>query len=410
MHRALFARLPVALSMVLFVASIAIATGPARADAGFRKWISDFESVAVSQGINRSVYRAAFAGVDEPDPDVVRKARFQPEFQDKVWEYLDNRVNEESIAKGQMMRKQWASWLDRIEKRFGVDRDILLAIWSMESNYGAILERDDVMKSVPRSLATLAYMDSRRAKFARQQLIAALKIVQAGHVTPSALTGSWAGAMGHTQFIPTSYQAFAVDMDGDGHPNIWTSVPDALASAASLLHKNGWQSGKTWGYEVFVPSTSTAAKLERANKTIAEWANLGFKRANGKAFPFPSDRANLVMPAGPSGPAFLMTKNFFVLKRYNNADKYALAVGHLADQIGGYGPLYADWPRGYKPLSVGERYELQERLSAQGHYEGKIDGKIGSGSKAAIMAYQRQNGLAADGNASKALLDALRGE
>nr|WP_245319129.1 lytic murein transglycosylase [Consotaella salsifontis] len=392
-------------------AVIAVApTRPAFADAAFRRWINDFQSVAANQGVNPSVYKAAFAGVSDPDPDVIAKARFQPEFQDTVWDYLDNRVNEESIAKGQAMRREWKPWLDRIERAYGVDRDILLAIWSMESNYGRILKRDDVMKSIPRSLATLAYADRKRSKFARQQLVAALKIVQAGHVAPSGLTGSWAGAMGHTQFIPTSYRAFAVDMDGDGHPNIWTSVPDALASAANLLKKNGWQTGRTWGYEVFVPSEATAAKYRRANKTIGEWAKLGFRRANGRDFPFASDRANLVLPAGPGGPAFLMTKNFFVLKRYNNADKYALAVGHLADQIGGYGPLFAEWPRGYTPLSVKERYELQKRLSQSGHYDGKIDGKIGSGSKAAIFAYQREEGMAADGNASKALLESLRGD
>lgn len=375
------------------------------ADAGFRKWISDFEATAVKAGVSRQVYRAAFAGVDEPDPVVIEKARFQPEFRDTVWDYIDNRVNEEAVAEGQAQRARLAPWLDRIEKRFGVDRDILLAIWSMETNYGKILSREDVVKPLPRSLATLAYLDKRRAKFARSQLIAALKIVQRGDVSMNGLTGSWAGAMGHTQFIPTSYLAYAADMDGDGHANIWTSEPDALATAANLLRKNGWQTGKTWGYEVVAPAKLSSIK---GSKTIAEWAKLGVRRVSGREFPSGSERANLMVPAGPGGPAFLMTKNFFVIKAYNNADKYALGVGHLADQISGYGPLVNDWPRGYTPLSMVERAELQEHLSRHGLYDGKIDGKIGSGSKGAIMSYQRQVGVDADGNASKALLDIMR--
>ncbi len=399
--KARFARLAAA---TLVLASLS--TGPAFADQGFRNWIVGFEKTAVANGISRRVYERVFDGVSTPDPDVLQKARFQPEFQDKIWDYLDNRVNEESIAEGRRMLVQYKSWLDRIEQRFGVDRHILLAIWSMESNYGRILERQDVMKSVPRALATLAYLDPKRAKFARQQLLAALKIVQDGHVTPEGLTGSWAGAMGHTQFIPTSYQAYAVDMDGNGHPDIWRSVPDALATAANLLRKNGWQNGKSWGYEVVAPAGST--KMERAGKTLSQWQGLGFKRVSGRAFPVPGDRANLLMPAGANGPAFLMTKNFFVIKRYNNADKYALAVGHLADRIAGYGAFAQPWPRGYVPLNMEERYEVQQRLTQHGLYDGKIDGKIGEGSKSAITAYQRRAGMEEDGNASKALLELLR--
>lgn len=393
-------------ALVAVVVSIFLAA-PAFADAGFQRWIQNFESVAAKNGVSRNVYRAAFAGVTSPDPDVLEKARYQPEFKDTVWDYVDNRVNDEQVAKGQAMRAKYDSWLDRIEKRFGVDRDILLAIWSMETNYGQILTRNDVMKSLPRSLATLAYLDKRRGKFARQQLIAALKIAQAGQVAPDKLISSWAGAMGHTQFIPTSYLAYAADIDGDGRANIWESVPDALATAANLLRKNGWQPGKTWGYEVVVPDRYRG-KLERDNRSLGEWQSLGFRRPNGKGFPSPSDNANLVRLAGDNGPAFLMTKNFFVLKSYNNADKYALAVGMLGDRIGGYGGLYRDWPRGYTPLSSQERYELQKHLASRGLYDGKIDGKIGSGSKSAIMSLQGRAGMAQDGNASKALLEFLR--
>jgi membrane-bound lytic murein transglycosylase B len=261
------------------------------------------------------------------------------------------------------------------------------------------------MRNVVRSLATLAYADKRRAKFARTQLIAALKILQSGDIDESHLTGSWAGAMGHTQFIPTSYQAYAVDMDGNGHRDIWNSVPDALATAANLLKKNGWQTGKTWGYEVALPA---GRKFPNGSMSLAQWEGLGIQRANGKAFRNAGDKAELKVPDGRAGPAFLMTKNFFVLKRYNNADKYALAVGLLADQIAGYGELAQDWNRPFTKLSFVEKQELQERLSAHGYYDGKFDGKIGEGSRNAIKAFQAQLGLAADGHPSKEVLQYLR--
>ena len=397
------ARLIRAGSALFAVALTACVTTPTLADTGFVNWINSFENVAAKSGVSHSVYRAAFNGITEPDPEVLEKARYQPEFQAKVWDYLDNRVNEEQVTKGRQMRAQYKSVLDRIEQRYGVDRDILLAIWSMETNYGQILTRTDVMRNLPRSLATLAYLDKSRAKFARTQLIAALKIVQKGDIKPNELISSWAGAMGHTQFIPTSYLAYGVDMDGDGHANIWESVPDALATAANLLHKNGWQTGRTWGYEVVAPGKSASGR-----RSLAQWQSLGFKRPSGAGFAHAGDAANLLQPAGSAGPAFLMTKNFYVLKNYNNADKYALAVGLLADQIGGYAGLYQDWPRGYKPLSMSERYELQKHLASRGLYDGKIDGKIGSGSTSAIMSLQGKAGMAQDGNASKALLDFLR--
>ena len=390
-------------SALFAIALTACLTTPSLADSGFVNWINSFENVAAKSGVSRNVYQAAFAGITEPDPEVLEKARYQPEFQAKVWDYLDNRVNEEQVAKGRQMRAQYKSVLDRIEQRYGVDRDILLAIWSMETNYGQILTRTDVMRNLPRSLATLAYLDKSRAKFARTQLIAALKIVQKGDIKPNELISSWAGAMGHTQFIPTSYLAYGVDMDGDGHANIWESVPDALATAANLLRKNGWQTGRTWGYEVLAPGKSSSGR-----RSLAQWQGLGFKRPSGAGFAHAGDAANLLQPAGSAGPAFLMTKNFYVLKNYNNADKYALAVGLLADQIGGYAGLYQDWPRGYKPLSMAERYELQKHLASRGLYDGKIDGKIGSGSTSAIMSLQGKAGLAQDGNASQALLNFLR--
>lgn len=377
----------------------------ASADAKFQAWIADFRATAMASGISAATYKRAFAGVTEIDPEVLEKAKFQPEFTAPVWDYIDNRVNENSVATGREMAKKYSRWLGAIEKSFGVDRNILLAIWSMETNYGEIMKRDDVMRDAVRSLATLAYADPRRGKFGRTQLIAAMKILQSGDIDRSHLTGSWAGALGHTQFIPTSYIAYAVDMDGNGKRDIWNSVPDALATAANLLRKNGWQSGQTWGYEVVLPA---GRKFPAGSKSIAEWQKLGVVRANGKAFPNGSVKATLKVPDGRQGPSFLMTKNFFVLKNYNNADKYALGVGLLADQIAGSNGLRQDWNRPFTPITMKEREELQHHLTELGYYDGKVDGKIGSGSRNAIQAFQTRMGLDPDGHPSKEVLTILR--
>jgi membrane-bound lytic murein transglycosylase B len=378
---------------------------PAQADQGFHHWVASFRSVALSHGVSRSTFDRAFRNVTEPDPDVLEKSRSQPEFNAPAWNYFDNRVQEESVADGQAMARKWRPWLDRIEKRFGVSRYVLLAIWSMESNYGETLKNDKIMRNVVRSLATLGYGSRRYSSFARKQLIAALKILQRGDIDERHLTGSWAGAMGQTQFIPTSYEIYAVDMDGDGRRDIWDSIPDALATTANLLARNGWQADKTWGYEVKLPA---GRKFPSGFESLDRWAALGVTRATGKDFPRGHDRAALKLPDGRDGPVFLMLKNFYVIKKYNNADRYALAVGLLADQIAGYGGLVQDWDRPFVKLSFDERRELQKRLLALGYYDGKIDGRIGDGSRSAIKAFQAQAGLAQDGNPSQKVLTSLR--
>jgi len=385
--------------------ALLLSASPASADAAFQRWIAGFRSTAMQSGISGATFDRAFRNVRDVDAEVLQKARYQPEFTAPVWDYFDNRVHEQSVATGRAMARKWKPWLDRIEARFGVDRYVLLAIWSMESNYGEILKNDQVMRNVVRSLATLAYADERRAKFARTQLISALKILQSGDIDESHLMGSWAGAMGHTQFIPTSYQRYAVDMDGNGKRDIWNSVPDALATAANLLHKNGWQTGRTWGYEVTLPE---GRKFPGGSLSLAKWQSLGVVRARGKPFRDGSELAELKVPDGRAGPAFLMTKNFSVLKRYNNADKYALAVGLLADEIAGYGGLVRDWNRPFTKLTFEEKQELQQRLSAYGYYNGKFDGKIGESSRAAIMAFQARAGMQQDGHPSMEVLSLLR--
>lgn len=387
------------------VLALSLTVSPSHADAGFQNWIRDFRGTAINNGVSSKIYDAAFANVKTPDPEVLQKARFQPEFKDEAWQYIDSRVNERTVANGQEMARKYKSLLDQIERNTGVSRYIVLAIWSMESSYGEALKDPDRLHYVPRALATLAYADKRRAKFARGQLISALKIAQRGDVSLNGLMGSWAGAMGHTQFIPTSYTAFALDGDGDGRKDIWNSIPDALYTAANLLRKNGWQSGQTWGYEVTLPE---GRKFPGGKLSLAQWEKIGLRRPNGKAFPDPARAAELKVLQGRDGPAFLMVKNFFVIKRYNNADKYALGVGLLADQIAGWGEPSKDWKRPYTRISVAEAEELQARLQRAGFYDGEVDGKPGPQTRNAIKSFQAQFGLAQDGYPSMEVLKVLR--
>lgn len=381
------------------------------ADAGFIKWIDDFFSVASSEGVHRSTYDNAFEGIVEPDGKVIKKAHYQPEFKTKIWDYVDARVNSLSIAEGKRLDRYYSGTLESVEKRFGVARSVILAIWSMESNYGAILERPEKLHYVPRALATLGYKDKKRQKFAKNQLIASLKILQAGDVEKGNLTGSWAGAMGHTQFIPTSYLAYGVDMDGNGRRDIWSSIPDALATAANLLDKNGWRSGKTWGYEVVLPSENKKIlKYKDQTKLLSEWQKLGFHRPGRKAYPRPGEKAVLKVFAGENGPGFLMMKNFYVLKRYNNANAYALAVGLLADRIAGFDGLVQSWPKPAGSLSFDEKMELQTLLKKRGFYSGNIDGFLGGGSRSAIKLFQQKQAVDVDGAPSIELLNVLRAQ
>jgi len=384
-----------------------LVSGSGRADPGFDRWVQDFWPVARSEGIERSTYEAAFAGIT-PDPAVLEKARFQPEFVKPMWDYVASAASEKRVATGRRMLAEWRPVLDRIEAAYGVDRHILVAIWGMESSYGEVLGDPKVVKSVVRSLATLAYSDPRRARFARQQLIAALQIVERGDISLAGLTGSWAGAMGHTQFIPTTYLAYAVDFDGDGRQSVWNPT-DALASAGNYLQKSGWVSGKSWGYEVVLPADFDYGLADaEATRTLAEWERMGVRRPRGEGYPRPDDKATLLAPAGAGGPAFLLLRNHFVIKRYNNATAYALGVGHLADRLRGSDGFAQAWPTAERPLTPGESAELQGHLARFGLYEGAIDGKLGPRSRAAIRAFQSGRGLVADGFAGLRLLEALR--
>jgi membrane-bound lytic murein transglycosylase B len=387
---------PVAILAALGLALIAAGPAEARTPA---QWVKEFWPTAKAAGISKGTYDAAL-GKFTPDPTVLEKAGNQAEFTQQVWEYLDATVTEKRIKEGRDLIDHHGALLKRIEARYGVDRHIVVAIWGMESSYGAALENPTIVKGTIRSLATLAYQGGSRAKYGRQQLVSALKILQRGDITVQGMTGSWAGAMGHTQFIPTTYTAYAVDFDGDGRRNIWTSLDDALASTANYLAKMGWQKGKTWGYEVKLPKGTKAAKGER---TLGAWQKAGIRRPGGKGFPRPGEVATLYAPAGSNGPAFLVLKNFSVIKRYNNANSYALAVGHLGDRLAGYDAFQGKWPWKEPPLSDSEKEKLQALLTARGFYSGKIDGNLGSGSREAIQAYQQAIGLSQDAGLQKIL-------
>lgn len=395
-----------ALFCLVLMGGIAAYGSSASAD-GFERWVRDFWPQAAKAGISAQTYERAFAGVTL-DREVIDKTQRQAEFVKPIWEYLGSAISEKRLTDGRQMLESHARLLDRIERAYGVDRHIVVAIWGMESSYGAVLDNPKIVRNVIRSLASLAYDGDRYQSFGRSQLIAALKILQRGDISPNAMTGSWAGAMGHTQFIPTTYNGYAVDFDGDGRRNIWGSIPDALASTAAYLEKSRWETGKTWGYEVKLPRGFDYTLADgKTRKSLAKWSALGIQRAKGHGFPRPDDEARLLLPAGSGGAAFLMLKNFRVIKRYNNADAYALAVGHLADRLRGGEPFVAGWPLGERPLTSTETRNLQAHLDRLGYPIGAIDGKVGPNTQAAIRSFQRAIGVTPDGYASSGLLERL---
>ncbi|MEW2911916.1 lytic murein transglycosylase [Leisingera sp. JC11] len=375
----------------------------AAAEVNFSGWISAFKDRAMAQGISASVLDSAFHGVSY-DPEVIRRDRNQSEFTKTIWDYLDSAASELRVKNGKAALRNQQARLDQIEAEYGVEKEIVVAIWGLESSFGTFRGKMDVI----RSLATLAF-DGRRGAFFEGQLVAALKILQAGDVAARKMTGSWAGAMGHTQFIPTSYLDYAVDFTGDGKRDIWSDNPaDALASTAAYLKQFGWVKGQPWGVEVALPKGFDYTLADRdIEKSPAEWAALGIKGLDGRAVK-DHGPASILLPAGSEGAAFMIFKNFAVLERYNTADAYVIGVGHLADRIKGGSPIKANWPRGDRALTLSEREEMQERLTSAGFDTDGIDGKIGPKTIGAVRAYQVANGLTPDGYASLRLLQRLR--
>ena len=370
---------------------------------GFERWITDFRRRALSRGIRPSTFDQAFQGV-RFNQDVIAQDRNQSEFTKQIWDYLDSAVSTTRIRNGQSALRTNRKLLRDIEETYGVDADIVVAIWGLESAYGQVRGSIPVVEA----LATLAY-DGRRGQFFEAQLIAALEILQSGDVRPVEMRGSWAGAMGHTQFIPTSYLAYGQDFTGDGTRNIWSDNPaDALASTAAYLKHFGWTKHQPWGVEVQLPRDFEYQQAgERIKKTTAQWAALGVRDIKGQIVP-DHGAASILLPAGSGGAAFMIFNNFHVIERYNTADAYVIGVGHLADRIANRPAIQTPWPREDRNLSHDEKRELQRRLTASGFETYGSDGIIGPNTIAAIRAYQNSRKLVADGYASFDLLESLR--
>lgn len=370
-------------------------------DAGFDAWVVGFRARAAAQGlpagtIDVAMRQAGFL------PEVIEKDRNQTEFKRSLEDYLAIAASPERVSLGQAKLRQYGGVLGQVEARYGVEANVVAAVWGLESFYGT--RRGNV--PVISALSTLAY-EGRRGAFFESQLVAALKILANGDTTPAGMTGSWAGAMGHTQFIPTSYLAYAVDFDGDGRRDIWGEDPtDSLASTAAYLAKSGWQTGLPWGMEVRLPAGFDPGALGRGKGQSGEaWAARGVTTAQGDRVPV---GGSIIAPKGVAGPAFLLTQNFNVILRYNNAENYAIGVGHLSDRLLGRPGVQAPWGADASGLTMADRQEVQRRLTAAGFDTGGSDGVIGARTRAAITAYEAQAGLPVTGEPSVALLRRLR--
>jgi len=381
-------------------------TAPMRPEANpeFDRWKAAFRGRATGAGIPSSVVGPALDGAGFL-PDVIERDRRQAEFTRTLEDYINAiAVSDERIAGGRAALSRHGSTLRAIEDRYGVEAEVIAAVWGLESRYGA--ERGDV--PVISALATLAF-DGRRGAFFESQLLAALRILQRGDTSAANMRGSWAGAMGHTQFVPTTYQDYAVDFTGNGRRDIWAEDPaDALASAANYLARMGWQRGQPWGVEVRLPQGFDTGLAGRGStRSASDWAGLGLRDMEGGQPPAHGP-ASLILPDGPRGPAFLVYRNFSVILRYNNSEFYAIGVGHLADRLRGAGPIRGSFQPDRFGLRLAERQELQERLTRAGFDTQGVDGVIGPNSQEAIRAYQRARGISETGTPSSDLLQRLR--
>ncbi|MEI6098736.1 MAG: lytic murein transglycosylase [Alphaproteobacteria bacterium] len=376
---------------------------PAVPDSGFDNWVASFRKRAAKKGISDRTLSAAFADVGFL-PGVIEKDRGQAEFSMTLQDYLSITASDDRVKQGRTALKRNRSLFAQIETAYGVESHVIAAIWGVESFYGT--KRGTV--PVISALSTLAY-EGRRAAFFEQQLMAALKIVQHGDIGVQDMTGGWAGAMGHTQFIPTTYAAFAVDFTGDGRRDIWSDDPtDALASAANYIARSGWTYGQPWGQEVTLPAgfnRAIARKMQR--RSSADWANLGIRPATGGRL-IDHGAAALIPPDQATGPAFLVYSNYTVITRYNAAQKYVIGVGHLSDRLNGGGALTTPFPPDKYGLRQQDRITLQKRLTRLGYDTGGTSGVIGPKTRSAVAGYQQSLGLKADGNPSPALLATLR--
>ncbi len=378
------------------------AAGAALAQAAeFGSCLGTLRSEAIGRGISAQTFDTATKGL-EPDPTVLEAMDAQPEFKTPIWDYLATLVDDQRIADGRENIQRWASVLEQAEAKFGVDRFVIAAVWGVESDFGRQLGG----RPLVRSLATGACA-GRRQKFFRDELIATLRILQSGDMPAEVLRGSWAGAFGQTQFMPTTYQRLAIDFDGDGKRDIVSSVPDALGSTANFLNKAGWVRGQPWGYEVRLPSGYSGISGRGNRQAITQWSSTGITAIDGQPLTG-SGQAALLLPAGAKGPAFLVFQNFNSIYSYNAAESYALAISHLSDRLRGGAAFKTAWPTDDIGLSRAQRKELQVLLAGRGFDIGTPDGAIGPRTRAAIRSFQATAGLPEDGRAGMRVFDALK--
>lgn len=396
-----------ALSALMTFAGVAAAqTAPPPADpAAFARCLDGIRSDAAKQGIPADAF-ARLTGDLQPDMSVLPLLDSQPEFTTPLWDYLAGLVDEQRVSEGRAMLAEHRDLLARVSSQYGVDAETVVAVWGVESDYGRISGK----RPLRVSLATLA-CNGRRQAFFRSEFVALLKLLHAGDLRDPHTTGSWAGAFGHTQFMPSTYARIAVDFDGDGRRDLVGSIPDALASTANYLKRGGWQTGRPWGYEVTLPAGFEVAQAGRTNRrTVAHWTARGVARVDGGALPSGDTRAAVIVPTGVRGPAFIVFRNYDAIYSYNAAESYALAIATLADRLRGGSGLKTPWPTDDPGLSRVQRRELQTLLLARGHDIGEVDGMIGTATRRAIQAEQRRLGLSPDdGRAGQRILGALRG-
>lgn len=368
---------------------------------GFNDWVADFRRQAGSSGIDAATLAAAFDSV-RYQPSIIEFDRSQPEFTRPVWEYLDTAVSQSRVKQGRARLEEHRPAIEIASKRYGVPKGILVAIWGIESNYGSNFGDFSTINA----LSTLGY-DGRRPELATRELMAALRILQRGDIDRAHMRGSWAGAMGHTQFLPSSFEAYARDADGDGRRDIWGNIADVMASTANYLAEAGWHSGAPWGMEVRLPEGFDYAQTELANRQSSQaWAAQGVEPMRGGELPDLSDAA-VIVPAGAHGPAFLVGHNFRMIMRYNASTSYALAVALLSDRIKGRSGVVADWPRGESVLSRTQVKQLQVQLNARGFDVGEPDGIMGPNTRRGLRGFQASLGMIPDGFATQRLLRKL---
>jgi len=372
--------------------------------ASFSDCLEGLRGAAQAGGVDAATFDKATRGL-APNPDVLELAKVQPEFKTPIWDYLAGLVDEERVNDGRAMMARWGQALALAQSRFGVDPATLTAVWGVESDYG----RSFGTRPVVQSLATLSCGGRRQAYF-RSEFIASLKIIQHGDIDPAQFNGSWAGAFGHTQFMPSTFLRVAVDLDGDGRKDLINSVPDALGSTAAFLRKSGWAAGGAWGFEVRLPEHYVGPSGRTRKQPMAAWAARGVTRIDGQPLGC-GPNAGLLLPAGPTGPAFLVTRNFDAIYSYNAAESYALAIALLSDRLRGRHGLVAAWPTNDPGLSRADRREMQTLLMRRGYdLDGKADGVIGTKTRQAIVDFQSRSGLSPNGRASVSVLAALRGK